>query len=341
MKMQMFFYNSQKLQIKPVKLISNNIYTNTNTNTNINTNTNTNIINFSLNHIDFSSNFNFNNNLLNSSSLSIIKYLIDKEQYIINIRFVNYKLNKIGYSNIGNKNTLSVNIIYILDKNFNILKNVYLKSIPSYSKYQGIEDIRLFNHNNIIYYIGSYYDTHDNKIKIVSDQFNIIDEKYNIKIINPTFKTYFKWEKNWVFFESNNEMYIIYKWSPIFICKINYDKNELYLIREITNIPLIFNNFRGSTNGINYNNNIWFIVHQQLKLNNRNSYVHNFVVFDKNMNLLGYSNNFKFEDKLVEYCIGINITYDNNFVITYSTLDSTSKLVVFSPKYIDSLINYI
>ena len=78
-------------------------------------------------------------------------------------------------------------------------------------------------------------------------------------------------------------MYIIYKWSPIFICKINYDKNELYLIREITNIPLIFNNFRGSTNGISYNNNIWFIVHQQLKLNNRNNYVHNFVVFDKNM----------------------------------------------------------
>ena len=331
----MVFFSSQKLRIKPVKLISNNIYTNININTNI--------TKFSLNHIDLSSNFKFNNNLLNSSSFSIIKYLIDKEQYIINIRFVNYKLNNIGYSNIGNKNTLSVNIIYILDKNFNILKKVYLKSTPSYSKYQGIEDIRLFNHNNIIYYIGSYYDTHDNKIKIVSDQFNIIDEKYNIKIINPTFKTYFKWEKNWVFFESNNEMYIIYKWSPIFICKINYDKNELYLIREITNIPLIFNNFRGSTNGISYNNNIWFIVHQQLKLNNRNrnNYVHNFVVFDKNMNLLGYSNNFKFEDKLVEYCIGINITYDNNFVITYSTLDSTSKLVVFSPKYIDSLINYI
>ena len=59
------------------------------------------------------------------------------------------------------------------------------------------------------------------------------------------------------------------------------------------------------------------------------------------MNLLGYSNAFNFENNLVEFCVGFELTYNDNFAITYSTLDSFSKLVVFSPNYINSLINYI
>ena len=71
-------------------------------------------------------------------------------------------------------------------------------------------------------------------------------------------------------------------------------------------------------------------------------YLHNFVVFDKNMNLLGYSEAFNFENKLVEFCLGME--FDNNsknFIIPYSTLDSTTKLAVFSPDYVNSLIIYI
>ena len=70
-------------------------------------------------------------------------------------------------------------------------------------------------------------------------------------------------------------------------------------------------------------------------------YLHNFVVFDKNMNLLGYSKSFNFENNIVEFCIGMEIGIRNNFVITYSTLDSSTKLVVFTPDYVNSLINYI
>ena len=69
-------------------------------------------------------------------------------------------------------------------------------------------------------------------------------------------------------------------------------------------------------------------------------YTHSFVVFDKNMNLLGYSNPFNFENCMVEFCIGMEIS-NNNFIISYSTLDSTTKLAVFSPNYVNSLINYI
>ena len=93
--------------------------------------------------------------------------------------------------------------------------------------------------------------------------------------------------------------------------------------------------------GIEYNDKIWFIVHQQnTVIYDTKNYLHNFVVFDKNMNLLGYSNAFNFENKLVEFCIGM-ILYNNNFIITYSTFDKTTKVVVFLPEYVNSLITYI
>ena len=47
--------------------------------------------------------------------------------------------------------------------------------------------------------------------------FGSTDEDLNLKIITPTFKTDFNWEKNWVFFNNNEDLYIIYKWKPLFI----------------------------------------------------------------------------------------------------------------------------
>ena len=290
---------------------------------------------------DLSSLFKIYNQTLNSSSSSIIKNSLNVEECIINTRMVNYKLDNRGNSNIGDKKCITVNKIDILDKNFNIIKSKYLLPSNLNKKYVGIEDVRLFNNNNKMYYIGSYYNSNNKKIQIVSNEFNI-NENFIIKIITPAFKTSFNWEKNWVFFDNNGELNIVYKWSPIYICKINYEENKLNLVKSIESLPAIFDKFRGSTNGVLYDSKIWFIVHQQnIISNNLKSYEHNIVVFDKDMNLIGYSDTFKFEDVIVEFCIGMEITHDNKFVITYSTLDSTSKLAVFTPEYINSLINYI
>ena len=282
------------------------------------------------------------NTYFNSSSSSIIKHPTITDSFLMNIRYVNYTLDVNGRSNIGNNNGITINRICVLDKFFNIIHSIYLYPENYNIKFSGIEDIRLFNLNNEIYFIGSSYNEKIDKIQIVSNKYKLHDTNYSPLFITPNFKTNFNWEKNWVFFENNSKPLIIYKWYPIYICEINYENQKLNLIKTIQNLPIIFNNFRGSTNGVIYNNKIWFIVHQQNNIDNDiKSYVHNFVVFDNNMNLLGYSESFKFENKLVEYCIGMELTYRNNFVITYSTLDSTSKLIVFSPEYVNSLINYI
>ena len=97
-----------------------------------------------------------------------------------------------------------------------------------------------------------------------------------------------------------------------------------------------------TVDGVEYNNKIWFIVHKQdilknYKNDNIISYVHIFVVFDKNMNLIGFSKQFKFENTIVEYCIGMEV-YNDNFIIIYSTCDSSTKLSIFPVDYINSLI---
>lgn len=294
-------------------------------------------------HYIYYKNYSFNikiaENIFNSSSSSIIKHPFLKDKFILNIRLVNYYLKSDGSSVNNYKNTISYNCILILDNFFNIEKKTILNNFNNYSiPYIGIEDIRLFNFNNEIYFIGSAYNKNTDKICIVSNKYNLGSNKYKPIFITPSFKTTNNWEKNWVFFNNNNELNVIYKWNPIYICKINYNTQKLDLIKENSDVPDFFTKFRGSTNGIEYENNIWFIVHIQNKLfEGKKYYTHVFVCFNKNMELIGYSNEFNFENNIVEFCIGLIIN-NNNFVITYSTLDKTTKMCVLSSDYVKSLI---
>jgi hypothetical protein len=192
--------------------------------------------------------------------------------------------------------------------------------------------------------MGCYYNKEQEKSQIVSNKFivgsGVLNQVPNIIVPDfPVANT--KWEKNWVFYEANGTLCVIYQWYPIYCCQIDYSTNKLKLIKKI-DCNSIFSRFRGSTCGVNFDNKIWFIVHQQKSISDDEfkGYVHNFVVFDTNMNLIGLSKAFNFENALVEYCIGFEITNNNNFLITYSTLDCSTKLAVFSPLYISRLVHW-
>jgi hypothetical protein len=307
-----------------------------------------NIINNSIYYKDFSKQFSTNlnnhNYYLNSSSSSIILNNTNK-QYLLMTRFINYKLNILGETICKDNQNISINKLYYLDQSLNFIdeKIFYTNDISINIKYKGIEDIRLFYFNNNIYYIGSAYNTQNNRIEIVSDILDLQNNILNKNFISPSFYTNFNWEKNWIFFINDNKLNVIYKWFPITICEINYETKKLNIIREITNIPIFFKRFRGSTCGIEYDNKIWFIVHfvRNIKIITKPNYLHCFVVFDKQLNMIGYSQPFNFENNLVEYCIGLTLSIKNNFIITYSCLDKTSKLCIFSPSYINNLITYI
>jgi hypothetical protein len=284
---------------------------------------------------------NISYNLLSSSS-SIINHPNFDDRYILITRNLNYIIDKNANTHNLNEKIVTFNKIIVLNKYFNIIREFFLETPFQNVPYIGVEDVRFFVHDNAIYYIGSYCDEMDQRIKIVSGTYDINDTKLIPNIITPSFHTNNNWEKNWVFFNNNGDLNIIYKWKPLYICKINYDTKKLDLLNTNDNVPAFFNMFRGSTNGIEYDNKIWFIVHYSKKINDKNCYLHAFVVFDKQMNLLGYSNPFKFKNCIIEYCIGMEMNKNtNNFIITYSLLDRRSNLIVLSHAFINSLIKYL
>jgi hypothetical protein len=299
----------------------------------------------SINTINLSQKLKLHNINFTSGNFSIIQNKENIDEYILNFRYVNYIIinnyNTIvhKYSNNSNNKNISINKIIKINKNYTVIddnKLIIPYNLPLISKKNvikknviGIEDIRMFNYNNKIKIIGSC--ENNNNICVITGEYDYLNNQLiNINYINPSFNNQ-PIEKNWVYVEYNNKLQIIYKWFPLQICEID-TKNNLNLVKEII-MPPFFKNTRGSTCGVHYKNEIWFIVH----LNANYNYTHFFVVFDVNMNLIKFSNHFKFEGHKIEFCIGLHIEEDGTFLIPYSINDMISKLGIYNIDLINKI----
>ena len=282
-------------------------------------------------NLSFSFDYNINNitTKFYSCNFSLVR---EKDNYLVNYRCVNY-LTEPSFKFTNFNEFITINVFIKYDKEFNILDKLIIPPDFNFLNmgrgFIGVEDIRLFNYNENILFTGA----------VSFDKYRSIDNgvmcgnylEYCKKKI--TYQTYYKnrqeIEKNWVFFDNKKQLYIIYKWFPLTICElINSDKdkqNKLVSKKEF-NIDIL-REMRGSSNGIHYNNEIWFITHKTLGGNR--TFQHYFVIFDLNLNLLKISEPFKFENYIREYCICFYIENDNIF-IGYSTNDNTSILNIYN-----------
>jgi predicted GH43/DUF377 family glycosyl hydrolase len=277
-----------------------------------------------------------------SSTPSIIKYT--DTTYLINTRFINMAYNKSGIKIIIPKQYVSLNAYSLLDAEFNRIEDdIFLVDNFKEQKLypgMGIEDIRLFNFNNKLYFNASFYDEENNRTATILNTYtNSPDIILSTKIFNTTFTSNKICDKNWSFFNFNNELCLIYKWYPVHICNIDWTNNVINLIKY-THMPEFFKNVRGSTPGHIYKNEIWFIVHKTFTDNDIRNYYHSLVVFNLNMVLMKYSQLFKFEGDKVEFCTGLIIEEDR-FIISYSNSDITTKIGIYDINYIINEINYI
>lgn len=300
---------------------------------------------------NLSMNYDIKNVIFTSGSFSITKSEETSEDtFLLNFRLhknvaLNKKIVMSKKNKFYNKNphlnvNVSLNYFVKLNSNFTIIDenkilipssiNEIIYSINRYNKYIiGIEDMKIFNFNGIIKIIGTSQNN-NKQVKGIIGDYNYNENKIeNVKYINVLFNKQ-KVEKNWVYFKnSNNELKIIYKWFPLQICSVI--KNNLILTRQII-MPDFFKNARGSTCGIYLNNEIWFICHS----NENGNYYHFFSVFDTFMNLKKYSNKFKFEGCVVEFCIGFEIK-NANLIICYSLNDTVSKLALYDVSRLNEL----
>ena len=339
---------------------------NSSTHTNINDVTLSNLKFYEVNLIS-NKIINFNNSIIHnninfySSSSCLIKK--DNLNYLMNIRYINYQITNDGIyvidgikneNNIDNKNIITLNKFVELDSKFNIIRDFFIQNDLtnennidvnnktytedfSKKKYIGIEDLKIFNFENKTFFIGTDYNYQIGKIGIsygiydydIQNKLNIIQLQQNFLNTNC--------EKNWVFTTLNNELKIIYKWSPLVICEIQ-ENNIVPIIFK--NMPNFFSIIRGSTceSIDSETGNKWFICHFVSHENPRR-YYHIFVLFDNNLNLLKYSGPFKFENQSIEYCLSLLIENDK-ILINYSTWDKTTQIGIYDKNYIQSLLLY-
>lgn len=278
---------------------------------------------------------------------------LHKGNIYIHQRWVNYYYNEMGNRIITPKKWISLNSRFIIDEELDIISNeIFMDDdyeiFKTYS-HIGIEDIRLFNYNNVTYYIGTTLDRKRNNTSITSNIYDIDNNVFelNKKIINPTFydlNLYKIPEKNWVFVEYKDKPCIVYKWYPLQIGSIDYDKGNLDLIHVNYIMDDFFKDAKGSSCGLKYKNRIWFLLHKS-QVNNRHNrpeifnlcyhYQHFFAIFDLNMKLISYTETFKFHEDLIEFCTGFVIK-DNKMFISYGASDCKSYVSIYS---IDTIQN--
>jgi hypothetical protein len=270
----------------------------------------------------------------------------NKCNYLFIKRWVSYKLNEQAAILIASERSISINTIHKLDENLKCIQGEI--QIEKHSEMSdnyrnathlldGIEDIRLFNFQDKIYCSGSVIK--NNKIGVFLSETEITDNDFIIKdktMFTPNFHKKNGTEKNWTLVDLNNELKVIYMWYPITICDIDNEKHEISLNEYKYNIPVFFKGVRGSTPGILYRDEIWFVLHKTKMLNNgTGNYFHFLAVFDLNMNFKRHSELFKFNNYQVEFCAGLLIE-DDRFIITYSYLDNQSCLITLNHDYVNN-----
>lgn len=285
-----------------------------------------------------------------SSSSAIIEV---GNKTLMNVRYVNYRIQPNGSymmydgdSFNGANNVRTKNSIVYLDKEMNPVNSPMFFDNKvdgvikqEHSGIKGLEDIRLFNFKDKVYYIAtsrefSYNETN----RMVMGEYDINNLKYvENKILLPPTET--QCEKNWIPINHNNEKILfIYNWHPLQIGEVDSFINKLNITVKY-DTPKFFKHFRGSSTFTEYDNKLWCITHG-VKYTIPRKYYHQFVVLEKNTyRPIKYSVPFYFSNYAIEYCVGFIVKDGMGYIVFSQNDKDTSLLKIEMNKVMKYMIN--
>jgi tetratricopeptide (TPR) repeat protein len=286
-----------------------------------------------------------------SSTPSILK--INDSEIYVNVRYVNYRVGENG-DYINGPTIETRNILAHLEKTssgeWKKTKEVVVKHDRSHdNRYVGIEDVRLFSMCGQ----GNYHHIYDGSLEYNGNRGtrdgNMVIEVGSLDVESgntPSSAKFMKIdgqqriEKNWVFFkgyDSPNAVptkKMIYGWSPLKIGDVSED-GQFSTTHEMRT-PYFFKHVRGSTNGVEIGDEIWFLCHL-VSYEDRRHYYHLFVVLDKSTyKLKKYTELFTLERQKVEYSLGFVVLGDE-FLIGYSLMDKCTKYATIPKARFDEI----
>lgn len=261
----------------------------------------------------------------------------------VNVRYVNYRINDNGgYEN--KEHITTINVIAVVNlRRMKIVREFILEYDRSHDKhYVGLEDVRLFFHNNKLHF-NANRGLPDGNMVVEHGMIDLDQGKTKSTFLNMDGQRSI--EKNWVLFETmvsgtnQREMRVIYNWHPIILGNIT-NENVFQKFGE-TATPRCFKNLRGSTNGclIPELHEVWFLCHA-VSYEDRRYYYHMWVVLDANTCALKkYSPFFTFQKEKVEYTLGLIYSVnDKAFVVGYSILDRETHYVQIEKTVVDEMM---
>jgi glycosyltransferase involved in cell wall biosynthesis len=259
-----------------------------------------------------------------SSSPCIIPW---HDGYLLNVRYVNYKIRPDGgydfKHNDGKITTL--NLLHWLNRDFKILKSKWLDQVQDESlRYQGVEDVKFFQHCDELLFCGTVQNISSGRVAmghgvVEFDSDKLISQAW----ASPNGRDC---EKNWCYFHTaEGKLRMVYDWSPLTIADPS-DPKTLEILSKNSDVPAIFRDLRGSSNGCLLGDEIWFLTHLVQYCTPRH-YYHMIVVLDaKTLSVKRHSILFKFDGEGIEYSLGFLVEADR-CIFSYSTWDRTSTVL--------------
>jgi glycosyltransferase involved in cell wall biosynthesis len=275
--------------------------------------------------VDFSASHFLDGQEFVASSPSIVA--LSDSKYLMNVRLVNYKINPQGGYDMKGTTIATKNKMLILNKGLEVVGSPVFPVTSmeengmegSHFKYSGVEDIKLAQIQGKILYTGT--------MCLHTKQIGTCIGVYDEQKLEPTELSPMQaCEKNWVFLP--NQLSMVYQWYPLMFGPLVNGKLEL---KEKRAMPKLFELARGSTNGVEYNDEWWFVVHYVYHhANELRFYLHSIVVFDKEMNLKRYTLPFKFtRPSSIEYCLGI-VVEKERILLSHSIMDREAYVRAYS-----------
>ena len=287
----------------------------------------------------------------------------DNGNLILNLRHVNYTLYHCEGQQLFNNRWGPLaylnpeNDIHLRTNNFlcNLNSDLSIKDfcrvdtskldVEPIWEFVGLEDARVVRWDNKLYLIGVRRDTTTNgvgrmELSEISIENNIVKEISRIRIEPPNNPNSYC-EKNWM--PILDMPFHFVKWTnPTEVVKVdltNKTSQTIHLSLDvISNIP----DLRGSSQVINYKDYRMCVVHDvalwKNKLQQKDAkYLHRFVIWDKDWNIVKISEPFSFMDGEIEFCCGMTL-YKNDLLITFGFQDNAAFTLKVPSNIIDNVI---
>lgn len=263
-----------------------------------------------------------------------------KDHYLLNIRNVNYRIDKQGgwYHANPDRSIDTINEFVVLDPITLTCKHQHIfQTPPQKSLYRGLEDIRVIDCNNQLYYSASSQNEKDGAIQISTTFYTINLQCLPVKLIDSPIHS--PVEKNWAMFVHDKQLKYVYQWYPFRVAtvcgnKLNFELEKLYT-------PTFFRFIKNSSCGVwdVKNNHLWFLVHFHSANDRFRTYYHAIIILDgSNLEVIKISKCFTFDGQKIEYCLGF-VLEAKKLCFTYTTFDTNPHVLEIPRDFMESLLS--